>query len=165
MKIGFCLPSETENMGGDTASGAQILRMARLAEQACHFERRYPVPPENVIQAETDTSIEDLGNARVASNGKYLRNVGRLGAKIARSRRCVRTRTSVATTSEPVQELKPRGDSDDAARRLAESRPPLLRMDARLDVAPVHYIPAKDERVSRDSMRSSSPEFVARGPR
>lgn len=34
MKIGFCLPSETENMGGDTASGAQILRMARLAEQA-----------------------------------------------------------------------------------------------------------------------------------
>ena len=34
MKIGFCLPSETENMGGDTASGAQILRMARMAEQA-----------------------------------------------------------------------------------------------------------------------------------
>lgn len=34
MKIGFCLPTETENMGGDTASGAQVLRMARRAEAA-----------------------------------------------------------------------------------------------------------------------------------
>ena len=33
MKLGFCLPSETENMGGDTASGAQVMRLARLAEE------------------------------------------------------------------------------------------------------------------------------------
>lgn len=32
MKIGFCLPTETENMGEDTASGADVLRLARRAE-------------------------------------------------------------------------------------------------------------------------------------
>ena len=33
MKIGLCLPTETENMGGDTPSGAQVLHMARRAEE------------------------------------------------------------------------------------------------------------------------------------
>ena len=68
-------------------------------------------------------------------------------------------------TNQQLRELKRPGDSDDADRRLAESRSPFLPMDARLDVAPVHYIPAKDERVIRDSTRSSSREFVAGGLR
>ena len=67
----------------------------------------------------------------------------------------------MADTNDQVRELKPRGDSDDANRRLAESRSPFLRMDARLDVVPERYVPAKDERVIRDSTRSSSPEFAA----
>ena len=33
MKIGFCLPSETGNMGGETASGVQLLHMAHKAEE------------------------------------------------------------------------------------------------------------------------------------
>ena len=33
MKIGFCLPHETDAMGGDTASGAQIMQFARRAEE------------------------------------------------------------------------------------------------------------------------------------
>ena len=33
MKIGFCLPHETDAMGGDTASGADIMRFARRAEE------------------------------------------------------------------------------------------------------------------------------------
>ena len=32
MKIGVCLPTETEAMDGDTASGAEVMRLARLAE-------------------------------------------------------------------------------------------------------------------------------------
>ena len=32
MKIGVCLPTETEAMAGDTASGAEVMRLARLAE-------------------------------------------------------------------------------------------------------------------------------------
>ncbi len=67
----------------------------------------------------------------------------------------------MADTNDQFQELKPRGDSDDASRRLAESRSPFLRMDARLDVIPELYVPAKDARTIRDSMRSSSSEFVA----
>ncbi len=62
----------------------------------------------------------------------------------------------LADTNDQFQELKLRGDTDGANRRLAESRSPVLPMDARLDVAPVHYIPAKDERVIRESTRSSS---------
>ena len=54
------------------------------------------------------------------------------------------------------RELKPRGDNDDATRQLVESRSPFLPMDSRLDVAPVHYIPTKDERAIRDSMRNRS---------
>ncbi len=61
----------------------------------------------------------------------------------------------MADTNDQFQQLKPRGDSDDANRRLVESRSPFRPMDARLDVAPVHYIAVKDERVIRDSMRSS----------
>ncbi len=64
----------------------------------------------------------------------------------------------VAVTSELIQELKPRGDNDDAIRRLAGSRSPSLRMDARLDVVREHYIPAKDEGVIRDSSRSKLEE-------
>ncbi len=67
--------------------------------------------------------------------------------------------------SEQLGELRPRGDSDDANRRLAESRSLFLRMDARLDAVPERYVPAKDERVIRDSTRSSLLGFVARGPR
>ena len=61
--------------------------------------------------------------------------------------------------------LRPLGDSDDGARRPVVSRSPFLRMDARLDVVPEHYAPAKDERVIRDSTRSSLLEFAERGPR
>ena len=57
----------------------------------------------------------------------------------------------MAGTNEAVQEFKPRADSDNANRRPAESRLPFLPMDAGLDVAPVYYIPAKDERVIRNS--------------
>ncbi len=89
----------------------------------------------------------------------------RLGARVTRLERHAHTSTSTADTGELVQELRPRGDSDDADRRLVESRSPFLRMDARLDVVPEHCIPAKDERVIRDSTRSSLLEFVARGPR
>ena len=34
MKIGICLPTETEAMGGNTANGTEVLRLARLAEDA-----------------------------------------------------------------------------------------------------------------------------------
>lgn len=34
MKIGICLPHETEAMGGKTASGVEVLQLARLAEDA-----------------------------------------------------------------------------------------------------------------------------------
>ncbi len=34
MKIGICLPTETEAMNGDTAGGLEILRLARLAEDS-----------------------------------------------------------------------------------------------------------------------------------
>ena len=33
MKIGFCLPHETDAMGGDTATGADVMRLARRAEE------------------------------------------------------------------------------------------------------------------------------------
>ena len=33
MKIGFCLPHETDAMGGDTANGADIMAFARRAEE------------------------------------------------------------------------------------------------------------------------------------
>lgn len=56
-------------------------------------------------------------------------------------------------------------NSDDAIRRPAVWRSPLLPMDARLDVAPVHYVPAKDERMIRDSTQSSSQESVGGGAR
>ena len=39
------------------------------------------VVPDNVIQAETDTSIEELGDARAISNDECLRNVGRTQAR------------------------------------------------------------------------------------
>ena len=74
-------------------------------------------------------------------------------------------RPRMANTGAQFQELKPRGGSDDANRRPAESRLPFLRMDARLDVVRERYVPAKDEHVIRDSTRSSSLEFVARGLR
>ena len=65
-------------------------------------------------------------------------------------------RPRMVDTNQRPRELKPRGDSDDAFRRLAVWQSPFLPMDARLDVAPVHYVPAKDERVIRDSTQSSS---------
>ena len=61
--------------------------------------------------------------------------------------------------------LKPRGDSDDATRRLAESRSLCLPMDARRGAAPVHYIPSKEGRAIRDSTRSNSCVFGAGGLR
>ena len=61
----------------------------------------------------------------------------------------------MADTNAQFQELKPRGDSDDAYRRLAGSRSPFLPTDVRLDVALERYIREKDERVIRDSTRSS----------
>ena len=44
------------------------------------------------------------------------------------------------------------GGMDDATRQHAESRPLCLPRDARRDVAPVHYIPGKDEGAIRDSV-------------
>jgi len=61
--------------------------------------------------------------------------------------------------------LKPRGDSDDANRRLAESRPPFLRMDARPDVVPERCVPARDECVIHDNSGSNSSEFAVGGLR
>ena len=94
-----------------------------------------------------------------------MRSVGRLGTKTIRLEAFARMTTSMADTGESVQELKPRGDSDDANRRLVKSRSPFLRTDARLDAVPERCVPAKDERVIRDSTRGSSLEFVARGLR
>ncbi len=110
-----------------------------------------PVVPENAIPAEMGVSSGELAYARAANSGECLRNEGFLARESpdSRSTRVLRPRT--ASANEPLRELKPRGDSDGANRRLAESRSPFLPMDARLDVAPVHYIPAKDERVIRDS--------------
>ncbi len=71
----------------------------------------------------------------------------------------------MADTIDQLQVLKPRGDSDNANRQLAESQSPFLRMDVQLDAVSERYVPAKDERVIRDSTRSSSLEFVARGLR
>ena len=34
MKLGYCMPTESENMGGATARGADIMELATLAEQA-----------------------------------------------------------------------------------------------------------------------------------
>ena len=93
-----------------------------------------------------------------------MRSVGRQGARTIRLEACARIITSMVDTREPVQELKPRGDSDDATRRLAESRSPSLRTDARLAVAPERCDPAKDVRGIRGSTRSSSLGFVASGP-
>ena len=71
----------------------------------------------------------------------------------------------MADTGEPVRKLKPRGDSDDAIRRLAEPRSPFLLMDTRLDVVPERYVSAIGARGTRDSTRSSSLEFGVRGLR
>ncbi len=107
----------------------------------------------------------ELAHARAANGGECLRNEGFLARESPdlRSTRVLWPRT--ADANEPLGEFKPRGDSDDADRRLAESRSPFLRMDARLDEVPERCVPAKDERVIRDSTRSSLLGFVARGPR
>ncbi len=121
--------------------------------------------PENRILTEQGVASGEAAIARAANNGECPRNEGFSAREWPdlRSMCVLRPRTSDAY--EPLGELKPRGDSDDANHRLAESRSPFLRMDARLDVAPVHYIPARDERVIRDSTRSSLLEFVACGLR
>ena len=102
-----------------------------------------------------------------SDNGESATNVRRFGPTIASFETVAPASTlpSLAETNDQVQELRPRGDNDDANRQLAESRAPVPRRDARLDVEPAHYVPAKDEHVTRDSTRSSSLEFVARGPR
>ena len=124
-----------------------------------------PVVPENAILAETDTWSRGPAKTFVANSGEDPRNRGFLARESPDlgSTRAIQPRT--ADTSKQLRGLKPRGDSDDANRRLGESRLPFLPMDARLDVAPVHYIPAKDDRVIRDSTRSSSRECVAGGLR
>ena len=79
-----------------------------------------------------------------------MQNVSCLGAKTACLGGCVR-QSRKANRDEYSYELKPRGDTADADHRLAELRSPFLPTDARLDVVPVHYIPAKDEGVLHDS--------------
>ncbi len=66
--------------------------------------------PENVIQAETDTSIEDLGDARAASDDECLQNVVRLGMQVARFE-------MVARTSASDRRHKRTGSRAQAARR------------------------------------------------
>ncbi len=112
---------------------------------------RAGVAPENAILAETDTWSRGPASTFAVASDEYLRSGG-FSARESPDLKGTRVlRPRIADTNEPVQALKPRGDSDDANRRLAESRSPFLPRDARLDVAPVHYIPAKDERVIRDS--------------
>ena len=114
------------------------------------------VVPENPIRAEMGVSSGELAYARAANSGEYLRNEGFLARESPDLRGPRVLRSRAADANEPLGEFKPRGDSGDANRRLAGSRSPFLPMDARLDVAPVHYIPAKDEHAIRDSTRSSS---------
>ena len=114
------------------------------------------MPPENAIQAKRTRQIESW---RMHFPATVAKADGRQGARGGttpdlRWLRVLRPRT--ANADEPLGALKPRGDSDDADRRLAESQSPFLPMDARFDVAPAHYFAAKDERVIRDSTRSSS---------
>ncbi len=56
--------------------------------------------------------------------------------------------------------LKLRERSDGATRRLAESRSPFLRMDARFDVVPERCVPATSEFAPCDGTRSTSEEFA-----
>jgi len=109
------------------------------------------VLPENSVRVQTDVSGEGLAGLIVTNSGERLRNEGFLtrDSLDSRSMRVLRPRTGDAT--DPFAELKPRGDSDDAIRRLAESRSPCLPMDVRLAAGSAHYIPAKDERAIRDS--------------
>ena len=96
---------------------------------------RNPVLPENVIQAKTNTSIEDLGYGRAANSSKCLRSGCFLASKSPNSEDARVHLPRITDASKPIRAFKPHGDSDDANRRLVGSRPPFLRMDARLDVA------------------------------
>jgi hypothetical protein len=89
--------------------------------------------------------------SRSGQNDARLDGPARAGVKTGRFKTCVRTPRSMTATSEVAQEFKLRVGSDDSTRQLAESRPPCLPKDAPRDVAPVHYIPAKDESAIRDS--------------
>ena len=131
-------------------------RSSRILRPRVTCASQKPVLPENAIPVEMGWSSGKLAYARAANSGKYLRNEGLLAraAPDSRSTRVLRSR--MADTTDQFQEFKPRGDSDGANRRLAVWRSPFLPMDARLDVAPVRYIPTRDERVIRDSTRSSS---------
>ena len=116
----------------------------------------HPVGPENTFRAEMGVSSGEFAYARAANSGEGLRNEGFL-ARASPNLKGVRVlQPRTADTNEQLRGLKPRGNSDDANRRLAVWRSPFLPMDARLDVARVHYIPAKDEGVIRDSTRSRS---------
>ncbi len=109
------------------------------------------VVPEYSIPAQAGASSGELAYARAVNSRECLRNEGFLARKSPDLRSTRGLRPRLVDTDERFQEFMPRGDSDDADRRLAESQSPFLPMDARLDVAPAHYIPAKNERVIRDS--------------
>lgn len=80
------------------------------------------VVPENVIQAETDTLSRELAgysspamaNVRVTLAALAYRSLDLEWWRVAQAR--------MADTNEQSREFKPRGNSNDAVRRLAELR-------------------------------------------
>ncbi len=56
--------------------------------------------------------------------------------------------------NKPIQALKPPDNTDDAARRLGESQPPCLRMDALLGGVSGRYDPTKDGNGNYDNIRN-----------
>ena len=98
------------------------------------FARAQPVPPENAIHAQTRRRAVILRGDTPLPTGCACEAWGVLARKPADWTRLRALRLWMADTNEGLQELMPRGGSDDANRRPAESRLPFLRMDARLDV-------------------------------
>ena len=74
------------------------------------------VDPDNVIPAEPNTSRAELAGAFVTNHGERRWNVVRLGVQLAQFAMVARTSTPDGDTNDQFQELKPRGNSDDANR-------------------------------------------------
>jgi len=109
----------------------QLLRPSRCSMRA-------GVVSKNAILAETDTWCRGLTGTFVADIGEYLWNRGFLAAKSSNSRSTRALQPRTPSANEPLNKIKPRGDSDGANRRLAQSRSPFLPMDARTSPYDTH---------------------------
>jgi hypothetical protein len=120
------------------------------------ISQKYAVLPENSVRAETGASSRESASTIVTKSGECLRNEGFMVRYSADSHGVREFCPRTVDATDRFGTLKPRGDSDDAIRRLVESRSPCLPMDVRLGATPAHYIPAKDGRAIRDNTRSNS---------